>query len=366
VCELTGQKANVLVLDEQGYVLRDLNRQPSVIGHPYRPPVRRAASGQPHTARFEAMSNERFPVSHAIEMYYHDIEARLALDRAKHERLRTLRKALTKIQRRVDAWRGDLAKATGYRDYARYGELIKANLGSIRPGSDQITLVDYYDSSLPEVTIPLDSTRSALSNMDDYFKKYRKYVAAERILVPRIAESERELDALRRTMTSIEQGTWIPPLSSGSTRETRPPAKENASANAARGPFRRFTSSDGLPILVGRNARENDELTFGLARNEDLWLHARGAPGSHVVVRLSKGVDPPPETLRDAATLALLYSDLKKSGKGEVVYTRRKWVKPAKRQAPGAVIITQEKSIHVHLDAKRLDALRARQETSPS
>jgi len=83
-------------------------------------------------------------------------------------------------------------------------------------------------------------------------------------------------------------------------------------------------------------------------------------------VRLSKGADPPPETLRDAATLALFYSGLKKSGKGEVVYTRRKWVKPAKRQSPGAVIITQEKTIHVHLDTKRLDALKARNEALPS
>ncbi|MGB4068622.1 MAG: NFACT RNA binding domain-containing protein, partial [Nitrospira sp.] len=114
------------------------------------------------------------------------------------------------------------------------------------------------------------------------------------------------------------------------------------------------------PIFVGRNARENDELTFGLAKSEDLWLHARGAPGSHVVVRLEKGTDPPPETLRDAATLALLYSDLKKSGKGDVIYTRRKWVKKAKGQAPGAVIITQEKSLHIGLDKARLELLKSR------
>jgi predicted ribosome quality control (RQC) complex YloA/Tae2 family protein len=115
-----------------------------------------------------------------------------------------------------------------------------------------------------------------------------------------------------------------------------------------------------LPIFVGRNARENDELTFGLAKSDDLWLHARGTPGSHVIVRLGKGTDPPVETLRDAATLALLYSDLKKSGKGEVVYTRRKWVKKARGQAPGAVTITQEKSLHVSLDKTRLDALKVR------
>ena len=83
-------------------------------------------------------------------------------------------------------------------------------------------------------------------------------------------------------------------------------------------------------------------------------------PGSHVIVRLDKGTEPPPETIRDAATLALLYSDLKKSGKGDVIYTRRKWVKKAKGQAAGAVTVTQEKSIYVTLDRPRLDALKSR------
>jgi predicted ribosome quality control (RQC) complex YloA/Tae2 family protein len=79
-----------------------------------------------------------------------------------------------------------------------------------------------------------------------------------------------------------------------------------------------------------------------------------------VVVRLAKGEDVPPETLRDAATLALLYSDLKNSGKGEVIYTKRKWVKKTKGQALGAVIVTQEKSILVTLDRARLEALKSR------
>ena len=101
-------------------------------------------------------------------------------------------------------------------------------------------------------------------------------------------------------------------------------------------------------------------MTHRLAHSEDVWLHARGAPGSHVVVRLEKGADPPPETLRDAATLALLYSDLKKSGKGEVIYTRKKWVRKAKGQAAGSVHVTREKSIFVTLDKTRLDGLKER------
>lgn len=364
VCELIGHAANILVLDGHQHVLRDLNHQRDRVGQHYQPPASQpSALDKKVVARNAAVTRDHcFPVSAAIEADYRQQEARAAEDRAKLERLRSLRKALKKTRRRIDAWREDLAKATRYRDYARYGELMKANLSSITPAKDQVTLVDYYDESLPEVTIPLDRSKSAISNMDDYFKKHRKYMAAERELVPRIAQAEDEINALEREIASIEDGTWTPPDEGRSTR-LNPVAKRDTSGRA-RGPFRRFTSGDGLPIFVGRNARENDQLTFGLAKNDDLWLHARGAPGSHVVVRLGKGSDPPPETLRDAATLALLYSDLKKSGKGEIVYTRRKWVKPAKGRALGAVIVTQEKTIHVQLDRTRLEALKARQERS--
>ena len=197
--------------------------------------------------------------------------------------------------------------------------------------------------------------------MDDYFKKHRKCMTAERELSPRIDRAAQELADIRKELAAIERGTWSPP-------EPSPPGRTAAllkrtvkcPANQRGGPFRRFTSSDDLPIFVGRNARENDELTFGLAKSDDLWLHARGTPGSHVVVRLEKGQEVPAETLRDAASLALLYSDLKKAGKGEVIYTKRKWVRKAKGQAPGAVTVTQEASIHVHLDRTRLQAIRHR------
>lgn len=364
VCELTGKKANVLALDADRRVLRDLTHQRDLVGRQYAPPAKKeTGSREMQQARFAGAAGGDFPISAEIEAHYLDKESTLARDTAIDARLRLLKKTHKKEQRRIEAWREDLMKTLKYRDYARYGELIKANLGSIKKGTDHITVLDYFDDRLPDVTIPLDTTKSAQGNMDDYFRKHRKYLAAERELKPRIERAEHELDRLRQEVTAIEQGTWIPPtvsLSTSTTMMRTVRRKGQQSGDERRSPFRRFTSTDGLPIFVGRNARENDELTFGLARSDDLWLHARGTPGSHVVVRMKKGTDPPPETLRDAATLALLYSDLKRSGKGEVIYTRRKWVKKATGRAPGAVIITREKSIVVSLDRPRLDALKIR------
>jgi len=366
VCELTGQKADMLVLDTERRVLRSLANKRDLVGQPYVPSVRTVVEGfEGKPARFPGVAGSPFPISTAIEAFYQTQETTVAADHAKIGRLRSLRKTLKKEQRLIEAWRGDLAKALAYKEYSRYGELLKANLGAITKGLDRFTVTDYFDEHFPEVTIPLDPTKSPHSNMDEYFRKHRKYLAAERELRPRIERAEQEIRTLQQELQEIAQGTWTPPIirpqhEQAKTRD-RPVAEGEVSRGSDRhGPFRRFTSTDGLPIFVGRNARENDALTFDLAKSEDLWLHARGTPGSHVVVRLAKGSDPPPETLRDAATLALLYSDLKKSGKGEIIYTRRKWVKKAKGQAPGAVIVTQEKSLHISLDKTRLQALKTR------
>ena len=362
VCELTGRTANVLVLDERGRVLRDLNRQRSLVGHPYAAPAsRQTVLTKGEGPRFMPdTATDPFPVSRSVEAHYHDPAHDAGAARARQERLRAVRKTLVKLHRRISAWREDLAKAASYRDYARYGELLKANLRTMTAGMNHVTLVDYYDASLPEVTLPLDPAKSALQNMNEYFKKHRKYLTAERELPPRIARAEQDTESLRREITAIEEGTWTPPLLPDRPSVQRKTSLPRSSPQGRRGPFRRFLSADGLPVFVGRNAEENEDLTFRLAKSDDLWLHARGAPGSHVIVRVTKGADPPPETLRDAATLALLYSDLKNSGKGDVIYTRRKWVKKAKGQAAGAVIVTQEKTMAVKLDPERLAALKER------
>lgn len=365
VCELTGNKANILALDAERRVLRDLTRQHRLAGQAYVFPSQRNRNHETAPSRFARTIGDMLPVSEAIDSYYRDQEATHTIDRVRAERLRILKKTIKKEQRLIEAWRNDLSRAIAYRDYARYGELIKTNLSAIAKGSDHIELTDYFDDTLPNITIPLDPMKSAQGNMDDYFRKHRKYLAAERTLKPRIDRAELGLERLRQEITQIEQGVWTPPALSpaylndaGTVRATT--GKGSRTTDQRRGPFRRFISTDGLPIFVGRNAKENDELTFGLAKSDDLWLHARGTPGSHVVVRLSKGTDPPAETLRDAAMLALLYSDLKKSGKGDVIYTRRKWVKKAKGQAPGAVVVTQEKSLHVGLDKSRLETIKSR------
>lgn len=356
---LTGKSADLILRGGDGAEHKRLRHDAGTAAGRAPHPAPRPSRGEERASRgaVERDEGERFPVSHALERAYQARETMVARRRLREARLAELRKAIKKLGRRIEALREDLDKVERYRGYDRYGELIKANLGRLGTGQDQTTVVDYFDPNLAELTIPLDPTRSPQGNMEEFFKKHRKYVAAGREIRPRLAQAERALADLRERRRAIEAGE-----TEGEAADARPAAARSTPTRdqARSGPFRRFTSSDGLPIYVGRNARENEELTHRFARGDDLWLHARGAAGSHVVVRLGKGASPPPDTLRDAATLALLYSDLKKSGRGEVMYTRKKWVKKAKGQPPGAVIVTQEKSLFVTLDRARLEALKSR------
>jgi predicted ribosome quality control (RQC) complex YloA/Tae2 family protein len=365
IAELTGKTSNLLVLDEAGRIRRDLNAVMNRVGQLYVPPAQqqRERSAADRGRFSQDIPESLLPLSAAIEGHYLTMQGASVVETIRNARAGILRRSIKKLRRRIEAWHEDLAKAQKYKDYDRYGELIKANLGTIRKGQPDVAVVDYFDEELPNLTIPLDPSKTPQGNMDDYFRKHRKHLAAERELQPRIKEGHKGLDVLHQEITAIEQGTWQP--SDKPQLIAHPRALSRSGGGKGRqeprhGPFRRFTSSDGVAIYVGRNARENDELTFGLAKSDDLWLHARGTPGSHVVVRVEKGTDPLPETIRDAATLALLYSGLKKSGKGDVIYTRRKWVKKAKGQAPGSVIVTQEKSLHVSLEKTRLEALKGR------
>ncbi len=377
IASLTGRSADLQLLDGEDHILMSLIHGQDQAGQPYRPTPPRAwtaasyVEDQPQAKKTppDAEWTSPFPVSRAIECRYQEREKALAQDRLRQARLAEVRKQLKKLTRRMEGLRQDLEKAAAYREYLRYGELLKASLAGVRKGQDQLTVVDYFDPNTPELVIPLNPAKGPRANMEDFFRKHRKHVTAEKEIRPRLEANEQEAARLRAELAAIQEGNWTS-LPAGASHRHPPGKSRTAQARASTfsgkapgmkarsGPFRRFTSSDGLAIYVGRNARENEELTFKMAHSDDLWLHARGTPGSHVVVRVEKGAAPPPETVRDAATLALLYSDLKKSGKGEVIYTRRKWVRKAKGQSPGTVTVTQEKSIFVQLDRARLQRLK--------
>ena len=392
VMALTGNQANVHLLNQENMVLRSLRESRVKIGERYTPPALRPVRPPDHqnsqtagisSTREETPANkdqegdtlcshlipeeknefwDRYPLSAALDAQYGQQEIEEGKDSILQQQLAQVRKSLKHATRKIQALQKDFEKVERFREYARYGELLKSHLHEIKRGHEAITIVDYYDPALPTLTLPLDPSKDAVWNMEDYFRKYHKFIGAQEHLQPRMDQARQDMIRLEAQLSRLEQGKMDPVFSTNTGRRRTDQTPTSARASKGRPApaqgYRTYTSADGMQILVGKTAKENDHLTFKVARPDDLWMHARGTPGSHVVVRLGKGATVPPETLKDAATLTLWFSDLRKSGKGEVIYTLRKFVKKSKGFKPGTVMVEREKSIWIELKEERVKRLK--------
>jgi predicted ribosome quality control (RQC) complex YloA/Tae2 family protein len=277
---------------------------------------------------------------------------------------RLLRRRLSRLERRRGKILADLAKAQEGEGLRRRGELLRVHQAKVPPGLTQVTLPDYYAGSGATLTIPLDPTISVEANALRYFKQARKAKRGLPIMERRLAETEKELHQWEGALREVEQADTPGALEAATSAHglvhlARPPARPRRRGDeaAARLEPRRFLSSDGREILVGRSAAGNEHLTFHLARPHDLWLHVEGYGGSHVVIRNPKGQTVPPVTLREAAQIAAYFSKARNARKVPVHYTAVRFVRRSKGGKSGTVLITQEKAIIVPPDPTLLKRL---------
>ena len=295
------------------------------------------------------------------------------LEQARREELlAALKKALTKAQGRVRALEAQLERAGQAGELRRRAELLKANLHQIRPGAKEAEVRDWFDPELPLVRIPLDPPRPPREVMEDLFKKARRMEKGRPMVEARLEEAGELVRAAGKALDLAgregeETGGELEALLDLLRKEkflpapprekARPPSREERKIQKASGgeKFRRFTSREGHPILVGRDKRQNDLLTLRVARGNDLWLHVGGGGGgSHVVVRLPKGREAGEETLLDAAHLAVYYSKSRGRPFVEVIWTQRKWIRKPKGLPPGRVLVDRFKTLKVRFDEERL------------
>ncbi len=193
-------------------------------------------------------------------------------------------------------------------------------------------------------------------------KQYRVESGAKLRVEARAAEVRGRLAAAEALLATLETAgsEALPRIEKearrigAGPRPQRPPRRRGEEEAV---PYRTFRSQAGLAILVGRGAAENDQLTVRVARGNDLWLHARGRPGAHVVLRLPKGAAPDQESLLDAAHLAAHFSDARGEAAPEIVYTRAKHVRKVRGAAPGAVTFSQERAMALRVEPARVERL---------
>ncbi|MEO6051486.1 MAG: NFACT RNA binding domain-containing protein [Pyrinomonadaceae bacterium] len=262
---------------------------------------------------------------------------------------RKVLKVITKGQKLLDNLRGDLQKHGESERWKRYGDLLLANIHNAERRADSIFVTDYFDEAVPVIEIEGESNKSINEIAENYFRRYTKARNGLRVIGERMATAETEVEIAEKQLRKIDAAveTGDTEFLSSLIEPVRKPVMlgRKKKIEAAFKGARRFMSSDGFEILVGKKAKDNDYLTFRVAKSLDLWLHAADYPGSHVVVRIPNRKDLPNQTLIEAAQLAAFYSDAREKPKAAVNYTQKKFVNKPKRAAPGLVSLSAFKTI---------------------
>ena len=273
---------------------------------------------------------------------------------------RLLANTSERIAKRVANQKQELIACDNMETDRRCGDLISANLYRIQRGDSSAVIEDFYQESCPTVSIPLDVRLTPAQNAQAYYKKYRKACTAKKKLTELIAagESEQEyidsvFDALTRAECESDLVQLRQELSEqGYLRLNRKAAKPPKPMQ----PFH-FVSSDGLDIFVGRNNKQNDQLTLKFAEKSDIWLHTQQVHGAHVIL-VTNGAAPPDRSVEEAAMLAAYHSKGRDSAQVKVDYCMAKFVKKPAGARPGMVIYTNYQTAFVTPDAALCEKLR--------
>jgi len=373
VAELTGRHGNLFLVDGAGTVrgsaARNLSQRRDLVpGRPYQAPA--PGPGGPERSRFAPdPADAPFPLSAAVERHYAVLEERRALEEARRRLREPLRAALARAGRALEKLADEAARVPAAEADRRVADLLKPNLHRVKRGDREIAVTEWTEEGPREVKLVLDPALSPQANMERHYRRYRRIVESAARVAARDAEVRGRLSALKALAAEVETSATdaLPRLEREARRlgagpRAAPRPRPRRGEEPERLPYRTFRSVPGAAILVGKGAAENDALTRSVARGNDVWLHARGVPGAHVVVRMGKAPGPDQETLLDAAHLAAHFSDARGAPQVDVAWTRARYVRKPKGAPPGAVSYHQEKVLALRIEPARLERLLAAEE----
>ena len=304
-------------------------------------------------------------MSEALDRYYADRDQIVRIRRHGAALRHTVSTALSRAQHKYAAFLETIQQSDAH-DFARVnGELILANLHLAKPGMRELIVDDYFVDPPAKRIITLDPAFNAQDNAKKYFKLYRKGKLGRAYAEGQVEGLAAEIAYLEGQLQNIDQCDTLYELSEIKEelireRYLRPEKAQAAKpANKSSAPMR-FISGDGIALYVGKNNRQNDTLTLQTARSENIWLHAKNIPGSHVIIDFEG--EPPETTLREAANLAAFYSQSRTSAGVPVDYTPRKYVKKPSGARPGMVIYSTNRTLYVTPDPQLVQRLRERAE----
>jgi predicted ribosome quality control (RQC) complex YloA/Tae2 family protein len=372
---LWSNAANVVVTGEDGLVLDAMRRLPKrgeVTGGHYEPEQERFGGkpGREYEVRKfgpdrmpgdsmsqDSMSQDSMPggasFNEAIDAYYAEHGGALSLEALREQARKSFEGRMGRLAASLERLREkerDFEAADRLREY---GDIIMANLGSIKPGDSWLETDNFYTGE--KIRIKLEPRKSPAAQGELYYEQYRKAKDGIADLRREIEAGEKALKTLEKTLARLLEETN--PLALHRLLKNRGESAAKPSDKAAgKRPGLSFRRKDWL-IMVGRDAAENDELFRRYVKGNDLWLHARDYPGSYVFIKQRAGKTVPLDILLDAGNLAIFYSKGRNSGEGDLFYTPVKFLRRAKNGPKGLVIPTQEKNLHVKVEEFRLKEL---------
>lgn len=288
-------------------------------------------------------SGEQIPYSDPlalIEDYYEKSAEAIRFKQKTRDIELLLSRTCARIERTMGVRMKELEEGKKADHYRICGELLQANLHRAKTGMREITVENYYDNCAP-FTIPLRPDRSPQQNAQLYFKKYNKAKTSSKVVAELIAKDREDLRYLESVFLSLcdcENGADIDQIREELIRTgfSKNKRKTTARSGAPSKP-RRFVSSGGFPILVGRNNMQNDQLTVKMSRKDDLWLHTKNIHSAHVLI-VSGGREIDDQTILEAAAICAYYSKGKDAPKVEVDYCPVSHVKKPVGSRPGMVV----------------------------
>ncbi|MGF9965575.1 Rqc2 family fibronectin-binding protein [Bacillus rhizoplanae] len=274
-----------------------------------------------------------------VKQQAHDLERFMQNEQAKNE------KKLIKLQKTLE----DAGKADKYQ---LFGELLTANMYAVKKGDTEVEVINYYDENSGTVKITLDPLRTPSENAQRYFQKYQKAKNSVAIVEEQIEKTNEEIlyfDSLLQQMEAASSKD-IEEIREELAEEgyMRNRKAKNVKKKPAKPILDKYIASDGTEILVGKNNKQNDYLTNKFARRDEIWLHTKDIPGSHVVIR---SLEPSDETLVEAAKLAAYFSKAKESSSVPVDYTKIRHVKKPSGAKLGFVTYDNQQTVYVTPDA---------------
>ncbi len=307
---------------------------------------------------YEDFETEEFDtISQVLEQYYAMKNTVTRIRQKSSDLRRIVATALDRTRKKYELQTRQLKDTEKREKFKIYGELLHTYGYNAVPGEKSLKALNYYTNE--EITIPLDETLTAQENAKRYFEKYSKLKRTYEALTELIQETKADLDQLESISTFLDMALSEEDLvqvkeelmDAGYIRRKYTGKKVKITSR----PFH-YRSGDGYDIYVGKNNFQNDELTFKFASGNDWWFHAKGAPGSHVVVK-SKGEELPDTTFEDAARLAAYYSKNRNSDKVEIDYVEKKHVKKPNGAKPGFVVYYTNYSMVIDSDISKISLI---------